>query len=71
MKVLIIGNGGREHALAYRAALSPLAQKVFVAPGEAAYDNRHLQTLGQQLSVDLFHRLSLSVFRKTDKFYQI
>lgn len=33
MKVLIIGNGGREHALAYRAALSPLAQKVFVAPG--------------------------------------
>lgn len=33
MKVLIIGNGGREHALAYRASLSPLAQKVFVAPG--------------------------------------
>ena len=33
MKVLIIGNGGREHALAWRAAESPLADKVFVAPG--------------------------------------
>ena len=33
MKVLIIGNGGREHALAWRAAKSPLAEKVFVAPG--------------------------------------
>lgn len=28
MKVLIIGNGGREHALAWRAAKSPLADKV-------------------------------------------
>ncbi|MGN0915670.1 MAG: phosphoribosylamine--glycine ligase [Succinivibrio sp.] len=33
MKVLIIGNGGREHALAFTAAKSPLAEKVFVAPG--------------------------------------
>lgn len=35
MKVLIIGNGGREHALAWKAAQSPLADKVFVAPGNA------------------------------------
>jgi phosphoribosylamine---glycine ligase len=33
MKVLIIGNGGREHALAWKAAQSPLAERVFVAPG--------------------------------------
>ena len=33
MKVLIIGNGGREHALAWKAAQSPLADHVFVAPG--------------------------------------
>lgn len=33
MNVLIIGNGGREHALAFRCSLSPLAEKVFVAPG--------------------------------------
>ena len=35
MKVLVIGNGGREHALAWKAAQSRLAEKVFVAPGNA------------------------------------
>jgi len=35
MKVLIIGGGGREHALAWKAAQSPLAEHVFVAPGNA------------------------------------
>lgn len=33
MKILVIGNGGREHALAWKAAQSPLAEKIFVAPG--------------------------------------
>ena len=37
MNILIIGNGGREHALAWKAAQSPLADKVFVAPGNAGY----------------------------------
>ncbi len=35
MKILIIGGGGREHALAWKAAQSPLVDKVFVAPGNA------------------------------------
>ncbi|GKX57666.1 phosphoribosylamine--glycine ligase [Leminorella grimontii] len=35
MNILIIGGGGREHALAWKAAQSPLADKVFVAPGNA------------------------------------
>ena len=35
MKVLIIGSGGREHALAWKVAQSPLVTKVFVAPGNA------------------------------------
>ncbi|AKZ65660.1 phosphoribosylamine--glycine ligase [Candidatus Palibaumannia cicadellinicola] len=35
MNILIIGNGGREHALAWKVAQSPLAKKVFVAPGNA------------------------------------
>ena len=35
MKVLIIGGGGREHALAWKAAQSPLVNKIFVAPGNA------------------------------------
>jgi len=33
MKLLVIGGGGREHALAWRLAQSPRVQKVFVAPG--------------------------------------
>ncbi|AHK78098.1 phosphoribosylamine--glycine ligase [Ectothiorhodospira haloalkaliphila] len=35
MNVLIIGNGGREHALAWKAAQSPRVKRVFVAPGNA------------------------------------
>ncbi len=33
MKVLVIGNGGREHALAWKLSQSPRMQKVYVAPG--------------------------------------
>jgi phosphoribosylamine--glycine ligase len=35
MKVLVIGSGGREHALAWRIAKSNRVSKVFVAPGNA------------------------------------
>ena len=35
MKVLVIGGGGREHALAWKAAQSDNVSKVFVAPGNA------------------------------------
>lgn len=35
MKILIIGSGGREHALAWKAAQSPMVSQVFVAPGNA------------------------------------
>jgi phosphoribosylamine--glycine ligase len=35
MNILIIGGGGREHALAWKAAQSPLADTVYVAPGNA------------------------------------
>jgi phosphoribosylamine--glycine ligase len=35
MKVLVIGGGGREHALAWKAAQSPQVSQVFVAPGNA------------------------------------
>ena len=35
MKVLVIGGGGREHALAWKLAQSPRVTNVFVAPGNA------------------------------------
>ena len=42
MNILVIGGGGREHALAWKLAQSPKAQKVFVAPGNGgtALDSR-------------------------------
>ena len=33
MKVLVVGNGGREHAMAWKLAQSPKVQQVYVAPG--------------------------------------
>jgi phosphoribosylamine--glycine ligase len=35
MKVLVVGSGGREHALAWKIAASPRVERVFVAPGNA------------------------------------
>lgn len=35
MKVLVVGNGGREHALAWKLGQSPRVEKVYVAPGNA------------------------------------
>jgi len=35
MKILVIGSGGREHALAWRLAQAPKVQTVYVAPGNA------------------------------------
>ncbi len=33
MKILVIGKGGREHALAWKLNQSPLVDKVYIAPG--------------------------------------
>ena len=65
MRVLIIGSGGREHALAWKVAQSPLVSKIYVAPGNegmstlaeilplAASDNRALLQAAQELQIDL------------------
>jgi phosphoribosylamine--glycine ligase len=54
MNVLIIGSGGREHALAWKLAQSPRVERVFVAPGNAgtACDAENVD-----ISVDDFGRL--------------
>jgi phosphoribosylamine---glycine ligase len=38
MNVLVVGSGGREHALAWKITQSPRADRVFVAPGNAGTD---------------------------------
>jgi len=40
MKLLVIGSGGREHALAWRLAQAPGLQKIYVAPGNAGTAHR-------------------------------
>ena len=35
MKILVVGNGGREHALAWRIRLSPQVREILIAPGNA------------------------------------
>ena len=35
MKLLLLGSGGREHALAWKIAQSPKIEKLFIAPGNA------------------------------------
>lgn len=39
VKVLVVGGGGREHALAWKLAQSPHIQQVLVAPGNAGTAN--------------------------------
>jgi phosphoribosylamine--glycine ligase len=39
MKILLLGSGGREHALAWKIAQSPKCEKLFIAPGNAGTGN--------------------------------
>lgn len=39
MRILLLGSGGREHALAWKIAQSPLCEKLFIAPGNAGTAN--------------------------------
>src|SRR4029079_19395631 len=39
MKILLLGGGGREHALAWKIAASPLTTKLWCAPGNAGIAN--------------------------------
>ncbi len=62
-RVLIVGSGGREHALAWKIAQSPLCAKLFVAPGNAgtkewnvplkANDIQGLIKFAQEAKIDL------------------
>ncbi|KKC33161.1 phosphoribosylamine--glycine ligase [Devosia psychrophila] len=48
MRVLVIGSGGREHALAWKIAQSPLLTKLFIAPGNGGTDD-----VAENLAVDI------------------
>ena len=48
MNILLLGSGGREHALAWRISQSPLLKRLYIAPG-----NPGTQKLGENLNVSL------------------
>ena len=54
MNILIIGNGGREHALAWKIRQSPLCDKLFVAPGNAG---TALVAENIPVAIEDFHKL--------------
>ncbi|MDR2465419.1 MAG: phosphoribosylamine--glycine ligase [Streptococcaceae bacterium] len=45
MKILVIGSGGREHAIAKKLSESQTVEKVFVAPGNAGMQSKKIETV--------------------------
>ena len=61
MKVLLIGSGGREHAIAYRLAQSPKCDQLFIAPG-----NPGTYQCGQNVSISADNVSELVNFAKNN-----
>ena len=61
MNILVIGSGGREHALAWKAAQNPNVESVFVAPGNAGTD---LEDKVQNVKIDVEDIPALLAFAK-------
>jgi phosphoribosylamine---glycine ligase len=64
MKILIVGNGGREHALAWKIKQSPKVTKVFVAPGNAG---TALETGVENIAIAVTDILQLLAFAKKEQ----
>ncbi len=67
MKLLVIGSGGREHAIAWRLAQSPRVQKVYVAPGnggtarEPGLENLAISAIDELAEFSLAENIHLTV----------
>ena len=66
MKILLIGSGGREHALAWKLAQSPQVQTVFVAPGNGGTATAKQTTAGIQ-NLPISDLQDLAEFAKREK----
>jgi len=60
-KVLIIGSGGREHALAWKFARSPLVDRVYAAPGSACMEN-----IAELVDIGINDFVGLAAFVKSE-----
>jgi phosphoribosylamine--glycine ligase len=59
MRVLVIGSGGREHALAWKIAQSPMLTKLFIAPG-----NGGTWSVGENIAMDITDHRAVTGFCK-------
>ena len=62
MKILIIGSGGREHALGWKIKQSPLVTKIYFAPG-----NPGTKKIGDNISIEVTDINKLLKFAKDKK----
>lgn len=64
MNILVIGSGGREHALAWKAAQNKSVQKVFVAPGNAG---TAIDAKLENIQIDVLDFEALAEFAETNQ----
>ena len=64
MKILIVGNGGREHALAWKCAQSKDVTKIFVSPGNAGTE---FEEKVKNINIEVDNFRELSEFAKKEK----
>jgi phosphoribosylamine--glycine ligase len=57
MNVLVLGSGGREHALSWKIAQSPLVEKVYTAPGNAGTEQ-----VGENVALDTKNHAGVAAF---------
>lgn len=62
MKILLVGGGGREHALAWKVAQSPLCEKLYLAPG-----NPLSGELGERVEIPADDVVALKYFAKKEE----
>jgi len=62
MNILILGSGGREHALAWKMAASPLSEKLYCAPGNAGIARE-----AECVALDVADHKAVIAFCKTSK----
>ncbi|MCL2914673.1 phosphoribosylamine--glycine ligase [Shewanella corallii] len=63
MKILVIGGGGREHALAWKAAQNPEVETIFVAPGNAGTE---LEPKLENVAIEVTDIAALVEFAKSN-----
>ena len=61
MNVLVLGSGGREHALSHKISQSNRCEKLFIAPGNAGTAN-----LGENVNLNIEDAIEVGVFVKAN-----